>query len=383
MKWAHKRILSVLPVLGQPRDSKRVTMLQSAGFHMRVAYFDRRYHKGRTPNCEAVCLGELSHGKYLKRIIKIMIALPRLRRMIRDCDLVYASGPDMAYMALLAGAGLKIPIVLEVGDIREIQLMKGVIGNLIRRVDRLFLMQCALLVATTTDFIQEYYRKWLKADVPSFVLENKLERTVTETYSGRVRGLEPGVIGKERPLRVGYFGLLRCEWTWEVLKKWAGERPNEVEIVIAGFNLIGADIGEQVKGHDNIRWLGEYRSPEDLPDLYGSVDIIWACYHYIHEDDWNLKWARTNRFYESCFFQRPIIARSGSSDGKNVKAYDIGMTVVEHQADNVIQELAAIDDRVLRSWGANLKLLPTNVYSYTTEENELKERIIGSIFDKK
>ena len=46
------KILSVLPVLGQPRYSKRITMLQELGFNVEVVTFERDYHRGRIPNCD-------------------------------------------------------------------------------------------------------------------------------------------------------------------------------------------------------------------------------------------------------------------------------------------------------------------------------------------
>lgn len=54
----------------------------------------------------------------------------------------------MAYIALIAGIGLRKPVVLEVGDIREIQVDSGLSGWVVRILDRLFLARCSLLVAT-------------------------------------------------------------------------------------------------------------------------------------------------------------------------------------------------------------------------------------------
>ena len=47
-----------------------------------------------------------------------------------------------------------------------------------------------------------------------------------------------------------------------------------------------------------MRWRG---------GVYGRIDLVWACYQPIGPDDWNLRWARPNRFYESCLFQKPLV----------------------------------------------------------------------------
>ena len=40
------KVVSLLRVLGQPRDSKRISMLQEAGFTVEVGAFQRDYHSG-------------------------------------------------------------------------------------------------------------------------------------------------------------------------------------------------------------------------------------------------------------------------------------------------------------------------------------------------
>ncbi len=52
-------ILSVLPLLGHPRDSKRIAMLQQAGFNVEAVAFERDYHTGRMPDCPVESLGKI------------------------------------------------------------------------------------------------------------------------------------------------------------------------------------------------------------------------------------------------------------------------------------------------------------------------------------
>lgn len=180
MNLENIKILSVLQVLGHPRDSKRITMLQQAGFSVEAVAFERDYHTGRMPNCPVESLGKIAHGRYLQRILRMVTSLPAMRRAIRRNDVVYASGQDVAFMALIAGLGLGRPVILEVGDIRELQVASGLKGRLVRIVDKYFVNACSLLVATAPGFIDTYYRQWLKASVPAMVIENKLESAFVE-----------------------------------------------------------------------------------------------------------------------------------------------------------------------------------------------------------
>lgn len=379
MSTGDLKVLSVLPVLGQPRHSKRIAMLQQAGFAVEVVAFERDYHDGRLPDCPVERLAKISHGNYFQRVLSLISALPALRRAIRRNHVAYASGPDMAFVAVLAGLGLGRPVILEVGDIQRAQVSKGLVGYFTRLIERYTVNACGLLVVTAPAFVDEYYRKWLKTRTQALVLENKLEEPEAEANRVEVSAPLEGTPLVNRPLRIGYFGLLRCEWSWRVLEALARARPTEVEIVVAGYILNSLDIPARAEKLSNVEFLGEYRSPGDLPNLYGDVDLIWACYPYPASDEWNWRWARTNRFYESCFFQKPIIALGESGDASEVERLDIGLIVSGPRIEPVVDALTAITPDDLTRWQGNLSRLPHEVYIYTTEGDELATALKGLV----
>lgn len=371
------RVLSVLPVLGHPRDSKRIAMLQEAGFSVEAVAFERDYHAGRMPLCPVETLGKITHGHYVQRLRKLLKAVPAVRRALRRNHVAYASGPDMALVALIAGWGLGRPIVLEVGDVREVQVAPGWKGRVARFLDKRFVEKCSLLVATAPGFIDDYYRKWLGASVPAIVIENKLEPFSSDGACLSENGAA-SLEGKpllERPLRIGYFGGLRCAWSWRVLEGLAKARPNDVEIVFAGYPMNPVDLPQRVEHYNNMKYLGQYQSPQDLPMLYNAVDIIWACYQPIGAADWNLRWARPNRFYESCFFKKPLISRAGSSDAVVVVKHDLGLIVNDSEVEQAVETLSRITRADLDRWRKNIAVLPESFYLYTTETADLAKAI--------
>jgi len=306
--------------------------------------------------------------------------MPAIRRYIRRNDIIYAYGLDMALTARIAGMGLGKPMILEIGDIRELQVAKGWKGDMVRAVEKQFIKTCSLLVATSADFINCYYRQWLKLSIPSVILENKLESAFEkETKKDHeLMKQNPPMKGKalvERPLSIGYFGLLRCEWSWKVLEAFARTRPEGVKILLAGYIMNPVDLKKRIEQYENIKYFGEYRSPQDLPTLYNSVDLVWACYQPIGPNDWNLRWARTNRFYESCFFKKPIIARAESGDGIEVDRHNIGLAIKEKSIEKVIDKLCHIESDDLDRWKEHLKRLHRSLYIYTTETSELSDTL--------
>ena len=96
-----------------------------------------------------------------------MASIPSVRRAIKSNDLVYAFGPDMALLCHVSGIGLGRPIILEIGDIREIQTAGGIAGRLMRVVDKYLSNSCHLLVATAHGYIDYYYRQWIKTTTPA------------------------------------------------------------------------------------------------------------------------------------------------------------------------------------------------------------------------
>jgi succinoglycan biosynthesis protein ExoL len=376
------RVVSLLPLIGHPRDSKRISMLQRAGCPVEALAFERDYHQGRLPTCPVTSLGRIPHGQYLRRAFRLLAAQPTIRRALRRADVAYASGGDMALAAIVAGIGLGRPIALEVGDIRSVQIASGWKGRLFRALDRFIARRIRLLVVTAPGFVDGYYRARLHQDVPSLVIENKLDEEVMPVHAPR----EPKAAlrrpdGSRRPIRIGYFGVLRCDWSWRLLESLALRYPQEVEIVAAGFPMSPADLPERAKRIANMKYLGEYRSPQDLPAMYAQVDMVWLCYPDpgLRDPEW--RWAqavcRSNRFYESCYFRTPTIALEGGADGQEIARLGIGLVSNDSSDEAVIQAIRAVTDEDLLGWQRNLEALPRGVFVYTDEA----ERLGGALAD--
>ncbi|MBM4052684.1 MAG: glycosyltransferase family 4 protein [Planctomycetes bacterium] len=377
------RMLSLLPVLGHPRDSKRISMLQSEGFEVRAAAFERDYHTGRLPTCPIERLGRISHGRYLSRLGRMMCALPRLRRLIRRSDACYASGPDMALMGLIAGLGLGKPMVLEVGDLRRIQVSPGMSGKVMRLVDRWIINRCALLVSTASGFAHGYYRDRLHSRTPVLLIENKLDHAASRALRELPPAPPPRAGGAK--IRIGWFGVLRCPWSLDVLRHLVQRHGERFEVIIAGHVLDPANLAEVAANTPGMSYVGEYRSPDDLPSLYGSVDMVWTVYPGPEVTDPAWRWAllvsRSNRFYESCFFGRPIITMADSGDGEEVARREIGLCLDSQDLDSIASTLSRIDTAQLQSWFEALRRLPESAHSATFESLELARTIRQAVLE--
>jgi succinoglycan biosynthesis protein ExoL len=343
-------------------------MLKQIGFNAEVVYFERDYHSGRVPDTKSTSLGRIEHGKYAARIIVFFKSILKLRQMIKDYDMVYCSGPDMAYLSILSSIGLKTPTVMEVGDLREIQLRVGIVGKSVRFLEKLFLGKCAFVVSTSEGFIEAYYRK-IKPDLNYLILENKLEK-------GALPQSESINLESEK-ITIGYFGVLRCNWSWQVLCALAERNPNRFQIFVAGYNLSIDNFEEEIEKHDNIEYYGTYKSPDELHTIYGQVDLIWGVYPVpTSESEQNWKWAKTNRFYESLYYQRPMIVLKDSGDAKAVKILQSGLAISKDKIDDAVSLLEKIEKEEVYHLQKFTREVPMSTYIYEKEYEQLREKIL-------
>ncbi|MEY6432366.1 hypothetical protein ABC977_08105 [Thioalkalicoccus limnaeus] len=374
-------ILFILPVLGQPRHAKRIEMLAKVGFRTEAVAFDRKYHRGRTPGCPVYILGKVSHGNYVQRFFRIVSGIPRLRKRVRRSEIIYAFGPDMVFLAHCAAFGLGKGVVLEVGDIREAQVENGLSGRLLRFFEKLVTERCCFLVVTAQGFIEHYYRKMLKSKVDIVLIENKLDFALRH-ISDEVSTLDSAEQFKGRPIRIGYFGLLRCAWSLVVLDALARSKPQDVEIIVAGYFMDQTDIVTRFLALPNVFYRGEYRStPGELEKLYSGADIIWAANPYFGAsmNPWVFLLKRTNRFYESCFFRRPMITFEGTGDSAEVLKYGLGFAVEDESVNELVDFIYNEVRENLGVWQRNIASIPETVFLYTSEADELKSKMVACV----
>ena len=367
-----KEILCFLPVVGDTKDAKRVDILQKAGYKVTVVAFEREYFISRLPDCKIITIGKIENGKYIRRILIMLVSLFKLRKIIKNFDAIYALSPDLAFMSYLSSIDLGKPIIIDVADIREIQVSNSFFGRITRILDRFITKRSKLLVVTSGAFISDYYNKILQLSVKNYyLLENKVDydfSIINTTYKDK---------GK---VRIGYFGVLRDNWAVELLLSLLKKYPRKYEILLSGINMISKfDICKLNDIQEGFSYSGPYRSPKDLQKIYKNIDLIALFYP---EDSNDINWTkvrkicRTNRFYEACFFKKPLLAFSYSEDGRNIKKLNIGCTFSNNNLNEVIEKVNQdiTHDQIIK-WIKNMEKLPPNFYKFQNEASELKSII--------
>jgi succinoglycan biosynthesis protein ExoL len=340
----------------------------AAGESACALYFERAYFKGGEIPCKSQSIGYIEHGKYIKRLYRLMRAWLTISRKAKKSDILYAFGFDMGVLAVLASRGTSTKIVYEIGDVREIQLARTINGSLIRFFEKIIAKRADEIVVTASGFATEYYDKILGVNSNSIrVIENRVDLPPATRP-------EPPFYNQSSPIVIGYFGLLRCKKSWATLKALARKGGKNIKIVVRGYPM-GIPVQEESAFYPNIDFGGPYVAPDDLISIYSNVDLVWGCYSFNNADAGNWKWARTNRFYESCFFRRPIISQYGTDEGYEVESYNIGTTLDLSNPENAAEQLLNCLPHNLLLWQKNAATLSNSMCMYTNEHNHLVESL--------
>lgn len=365
-------IVFLLPVISEARCHKRIKALKNLDIHPKILAFERYYYKGKPILDDYQVLGTLKHGEYHKRFFPYLKAFFMVRKAVKDAQVVYAFGLDMLLLGWLACYSMRgsRKLVYEVADIREVLIENKILSRCLRWLERFILKHVDVLVVTSKAYITEYYQKIQRLSGLHYeVIENKLDKDSIPELK-KVDLVLPGDV-----IRIGYFGVIRCRRSWEILKQVAEKGAGKFQIYIRGIPRLTGDFEKEVQKAPNVIYDGPYVSPDDLPEIYNQVNLVWACYTYQGNGIGNWLWARTNRFYESCFFKKPMINMAGTEDGRLVKDLNIGKCIDMRDVEKSINHILNINYHDLIVWQSNINKLPEHTYIYTNEHNRLLKAI--------
>ena len=77
-----------------------------------------------------------------------------------------------------------------------------------------------------------------------------------------------------------------------------------------------------------------------------------------------------------------MFTRAGCQDAIDVERYTIGKIIQDNDVDKVVDAIGNITPDDCASWQANMGKLPSKVYSYTTEVDELRDALYSILRDQ-
>lgn len=299
--------------VGDAAVRRRVTALRRAGYEV-LGLMPRRAGAA-APDWPNVDLGETRDNAYAARLAAIATGSRRALEAadaLRACDVILARNIDMLALAhrVKRRLGLTAPVIYECLDIHHRLSGDGPSAALLRAWERRLLRRTAATLVSSPRFASEHFDRHHPGLATPVLMENRL-------IEGDAFGPRPDPAPvPEGPLRLGWFGNLRCRRSLDLLKDLAAAFPDDLRLELRGYPAPGVfpDFEAELASHPNIRFHGRYRAPGDLGGIYAGIDLIWAGDWY--EAGANSLWLLPNRIYEGGYFATPAIAPEGTETAR-------------------------------------------------------------------
>ncbi|MEZ4811242.1 MAG: hypothetical protein R2819_12855 [Allomuricauda sp.] len=315
-----KDVLIVLAQsLEQPRVVKRINQKAKEYGNVHVYGFTRNVHSiqnhkvlEENSNVTVNVAGRLKNGKYIQRIFSFLGLLWTLHAKygFRKKN-VYVFGLDLRIFSFLL---INANVDYEISDI--VWLYYGKKKRMIfSSIDHFLAKRSRKVIFTTRSFHSKYYNQAVTEN-QLVIAENKLE-----TY-GKVSPLEDILTDK---LRIAYIGAFRYPEIIERLIKVVSKNDGLV------LNFYGAThdgliekINNATKANANINYHGPFKNPDDLEKIYKENNLNFVVYNNTQENE---QVAMPNKFYESGFFNIPIVCATNTYVGERVLNLRMGWTI--------------------------------------------------------
>src|SRR5690554_2128060 len=365
------RILFFTTAIEHTTFRKTAKMLQEEGAKVHIIGFTRNNFPQGTDDISIESLGVLSHGNYISRIFRLFKFLFILRKRARDYDVIYNFTLDTLIISKIALLFCDKKWIYQIQDIRSIYFGNSLKSKIARFLEGFFIKRIDLLVVSSYNYYSEHYKKIYNIDSDKvIVIENKL--VIGSVFPKPIDNKSD----RDNIITIGYFGVMRCKRSWEILKMLAEKHIDRIQLYLRGKPVAMPLIQQEIIDISNINYGGLYKSPDDLNELYNSVDIVWACYPYSrNRKEGNWKLARTIRFYEALAFGKPVIVQQGTPQAEDVINYNIGLVVDMGNIPQTLKQLESIKESDLKIWEDNIDKLNPSLYYYTNEYKELLNQI--------
>lgn len=259
-------------------------------------------------------------------------------------DILIASHFDMLFLVSLIKDKNQI-LVYENLDIPTSNKKK--VLDVLQWIERLALRKTDM-ISFASRFYLPLYDSFEGAKVQ---LEN--HPTVTNNYILQNHSL------KQNAINISFIGGVRYV---EILKNLilASADYSNIMIRIHGYGHQYSILDEFIKKGNyqgKVILTGRYNY-EDIPQLYNDSDLIWAVYP---NDNYNVKYAISNKFHETILFSKPGIYSNGTKLGDLVKEEEIGLTVNSGKIADIKNMLSLISSHKM-----DLNKLRNNIERYKT-----------------
>ena len=349
-----KTLIVLAQSLEQPRVVKRINQKVKEYDKIHVFGFTRNVHAvqnqnilGENKNVTVTIVDRLINQKYFRRIFSFikLIAMVYGKYGFKKKNL-YVFGLDLRILSTFL---INSDVDYEISDIVWLYSSKNkrmILGFL----DKYLAGRSRKVVFTTKSFYDSYYKEHVDEN-QLVVAENKLE-----TYN-RVFPIDKM---RDDQVRIAYIGAFRYV---DIIENLIAYVSGNKEVLL---NFYGAthegrlmnSINEATQKNPNIFYHGPFKNPDDLERIYGENNLNFVVYDNTLENE---KVAMPNKFYESGFFNIPIVCATNTYVGKRVVEQGMGW-IIDTDKKSISDFLDNISAAKLFEYHERIKILDKGLF---------------------
>ena len=369
------KILVLAQDLADAAIQRRIAMLCAGDAQVTAAGFRRTPQSvENVAGCRAVDFGQTFDARFLQRIIAVvqkLISLRRYRTLFTDADVIIARNLDMLVIGTRGRSLCKpLPVlVYECLDIHQLMLKKGPLGWVLRWLERQLSRRAAAILTSSPAFVSHYFQRIARLRIPIRLVENKVLHINEETAPSEV--MPPRRPGP--PWVIGWFGKIRCTRSLGLLIELVQQSEGIVEVIIRGKPLrhLFGDFEKTVRDVPGIKFLGPYRNPQDLQNIYRDVHFSWAIDMF--EEGLNSSWLLPNRVYEGALYGAVPMALGSVETGRFLKKLGVGVMLNQPLAPSLRAFFATLTAKKYRDLENAVSSLPRA--NWVCSRSECKELV--------
>ncbi|WP_299677748.1 glycosyltransferase [uncultured Roseobacter sp.] len=338
------RILYLAHDLDDAAIWRRTDMLRMGGADVIIAGFRRS--TGTLPE-RALVLGQTHNGKMLHRaaqVLRLRLKPPSELASIGPIDVILCRNLEMLALGAPLHRALRqhqhVALVYEVLDIHRLMIGQGWLARGLRWLERRLSRDLDRLIVSSPAFQRAYFDVHKQTTAPALLIENKVMssesciKPVTRTDR---------LADHAGPLRIGWFGILRCPFSLACLDAVTRARPGRYQVISRGRPALDSlpNFHDVIAANPDLIFDGPYSYPDDLARIYGEVDLAWLVDQY--DMGSNSDWLLPNRLYESGLNCVPPIALDGTEIATRLRSLGIGVLLPTADVSEVTAALDRLD----------------------------------------
>lgn len=320
------RILYLVHNLADPAVARRIAMFQAGSAEIEIVGFRRGDSPKPVLPVETIVELDVTHdGRMLQRLTATLNAAwraPEWSRSLAQPDIIVARNLEMLGVAnRLRGLWGGAPaLVYECLDIHRLLLRGDQLGKAMRALEQRLMRNVDALITSSPAFLRNHFD--IHGAPPAILVENKVFAPGLQAV-----GCNPSLGGDMTPMRLGWFGALRCSKSLAALDRLSRQMNGKLEVTLQGRPALTefADFHDTTTGSPHLNYGGTYRYPGDLAGIYSAVHFVWAIDFF--EEGLNSSWLLPNRIYEGCLNGAIPIALAGTETAAFIERLGIGLVV--------------------------------------------------------